>query len=580
MSKVAALRESLLHLKKGTLAAVDKELVRLGISERKDGVTEVFDCFEKNTSNHSITISLHGVVFKIFIYALGDEISIVNCPDATSLVLVVQDRENAVIESGSFVHPELMSRLTAAPRWESHPSGALYTQKICVKITSPFAPGAVAFDKLFAKCGTGPSEHSSPMWLDGNCQIKAAIDPKVLRGTGAIFPDKMITEDLLTVHCKHAAQSSSGAHVIAGDFIGEIAYRLSMKMRQNTVHAFEYHPCAAQVLNGAKVTSALDNLTIEATCDWKSRTNKTTPSHIFPNFIGIFPFVKKDAYAAGYPEFNGEGMFKGPSMPRPELPSSIVDPNKELEASMRVGAALMKVAILNMLPGSIGTFLVPTNFGTSQSEFTIRQIIVSFCTVLDYRTCSKDNNIISVQRRDGQVFPFPKGQSERDPNSSAPNIRWVEQEPVFVTDSSIAGMNAGTPGHFTLRNAVTHLAAPTTVAMFAKLQTHGSVRLMRGANDRPIYETNLWADPTCSQIQIATNPTFIISSKHDSGDLHVTRYSGPPQVGMGVANYALTTSFADRLELVLNDSKTREWLVHVTSSDAVSAAVLGSIPLP
>lgn len=575
--KSAALKDALLAVKQCTVTALVKELTRLGFSERKAEATTVFDCFAK-TSNCSVMISLHGVVFKLFIYSAGEEISAANCPESDSIVLYVQSNANAILKCSQFISKEMHASLIAAPEWTEHASGIAHTRKLFIRMPPKIASHSEVFDELFANVDAD-EQHESPMWIDGNRHIRAAVDDKIMRKNGMFLPDKIITERVVRTHEKHASENGITSHVVVGDFVGEYAYRLATVATKSRIHAFEFHPCAAGVLSAAVENAGLENLMVEKKIDWKARVQGNAPASVYPNLIGVFPFVKKEIYVEGYPAFTGQPPFCGGAYPHPNLPGSVAYPNKELEVTARVGSALMKLAVTNMAAGAVGTFLVPSNFGHVSLDAPIRQVIVSHCEVLEFSTCTKDLNILVVKKRDGQIIPYVRDRPDRNPASSGPHIRWVEQEPVFVIDSSVIGMNAGTDGHRVLKNVVSELAGPILPMTMSKLQQSGMIRSNKEPNDRLVYGTNLWADHTCAQIHIATNPTVIINSKHTKGDLSPIPYSGPQQVGMGTCNYAITTQYPEPLMTLLKNPAVHTWIDSVTSSDSVSMHVLSSIPL-
>ncbi len=601
---VSALENTIISHHAASMISFKKLLISNGFTARNEGATSVYNSFGKGPHGDALAVSINGTIAIFHLWGIAIEVTKNNLPDDDDIVIIVQSTHTAIVMGSDIITPEIRAAMASHHSMEISPFFSA-AKELSLRLKAPVPTRQGVLEMRFSQISHGGAG-SSPYWMTPTKEIVNAMDAKVASLRDIEIPDKAITRAIVQTHVEFvSANPGAGAlprasgrasaqppphHYLFGTSVGEIGVCLAEKLaydRQNgIIRAHEWHPVFAELLGATLRERQYPNFEIRPSYDWTVDARCTGQN--FPNVIGIFPFVKSETYVLGYPEMKSAiPEFNHPAVPNPLIP--LLD-GKRIGAVDHVGALDIRVMIMSMVPGSIGTFLVPVSIGTvaSLGERAMRTTIVVYSEILSFARIDKNHAILVVRRRQlpiqiyTETTEIPPRLVARSVESSNGFVRWIGNVPVFVFDTTIVGMHAGTQLQNQLlgMKVFRDIARPMSAAIYNRSTSDGNVGPNHFDGWLPLYGTNQFANPDTIDLQKIALPAVFVGTKHDGGKITIEPIVGVGKIYAGPsAIVAGTDHFNDIVKHVTSPEIAR-WIDAVSTSSTFTADMFISIPGP
>lgn len=577
-----SLLEILLSMRTATPASLGIALGKGDYKKCPSGATEMYDSYSMVNSKNCVLLSHMGRKVKVFIVSSDSDIDPDAVPGLEDLVLIVQNTGNAILIGGELINEavrkELDMRISQVP--ETSDVGVIMRPYVYVPAT--IQQTRPVQDVLSSVFGASPPAGLRTRFFSEESRIFAEAiekDKKRWAEAGVVMSDRPQT---ITVAESFRAADPTGYTLVLWGGTGELAFALHAAGITQIVN-YEYHPIMAQMSESHGSKLGITTIVGNPMGPVMDAQNGVGPA--LPNVVAQFPFIQRSAYFEGAPAITADSC-KCDAIHYPEeLPT--IETSHAPKPTENVGVAMLCMTIREMAPDSVGTFVVPESFGVSSVEKVSRYFIVSTSIIQSYTRTFGSRCILTLKKRKEAIMfgDAPEHQHKRTPEVSNPWVRWIGGSPVFVTDQTILGIDAGVVGKCKvlgdlLQDAVRYSSQQ---AYNAALKSAIS-EIPHGSEGGPsstyvlLSGTNSYVPRVNSNLHIIENPDFIVYRGHSNGIMFKEDVSGPR--ALSSSEIGLTAGpNRQQLAAVLRDPHTTVWLNAVTNISYLTLDVLCAIPI-
>jgi len=585
----ASLHTALTGAKGHGTTAFTTSLAANGYKSAGERASRFFNSVGKGLTKNSLRISHAGVIANLFIIVRGTPIKNDMLPGPRDLIAITGGSAPTVIALGeNIIEPSTREVMARPSQPVAGAPGAILVSEFLIGTEDFKSQGPLPYSQIYPE--TNPAGPGTAYWATETEMFAGAVDVAKIEAGGHRIPDRGTTSIAVEEFVANARPDMPTLVFYGGT--GEYGHAL-MAAGAKDVTLFEAHPvlCAAADHANGRMSLKRDPEAVMRVVSKDPmeivRAAISRTSQPLPNVVCEIPFVTSTAWTNGIPAVEVAGM-SAPAGCLGALPPGIGGPTETLTKTESVGPAILVHIVEAMNAESVGTFVIPKQFGKSakKSDELARSVLLSSAEVISYVE-EGDYAILTLKRR-AQKANFADLAARSAPRPSAlsyPHVRWIGWKPVFVADRDTPGMHTGEEGNLTLKNSglVTAISEPTPgVKLTAALAAGRSDVSPDDAMWVPVYTTAgvKYVLATADGIRPTDHADILLHARHEYGCLAVKDAPTGRFVTTN-ADFAVVAGKGklETLKALLDHPDTARWIAAVSPNQAISLSVIGSIPV-